>query len=413
MRYLLDLNLTRSGASQFGIDDPFTNTWSVGIGWNAHNEKWFKPNRYISYLKLNASYGNPGNQNYDAKLSTSIYNYFTTYSNPFGLAAIVYRWGNNGLKWQKTKTFNVGLTATMFQNKLNFNANYQIRKTEPQLVNIELPSSTGVTSAPMNIGGTDNRSFTLSATYYILRHGDFNWYVSANLNHNTTKYYKIGNSLEQYNEKGREVQSLTRMYDGASTTGLYAVRSAGIDPATGNEVFFRKDGTYTYEWSSDHEVLIGDSNPDLTGSFSTSFLWKGFTFGAAFTYRTGGDVFLSTLLDKVENISADERKYNQDRRALTDRWKKPGDIAKYKRINDTSVTNMSSRFIATEHTLQCSSINIGYRTTSWPFIQKIGASSFDIRAYMNDIFRISNIKEERGLSYPFQRSFSISLGLSF
>ena len=415
MRYLVDLNLTRSGASQFGVDDPFTTTWSVGLGWNAHNEKWFKPNRYISYLKLNASYGNPGNQNYDAKLASSIYSYLTDYTNPFGIAAIISQWGNAGLKWQKTKTFNVGLTTTMLDNRLNLNANFQIRKTEPQLVRIELPSSTGATSAPMNIGGTDNRSFSLTATYYIIRHGDFNWYVSANLNHNKTKYYKIGDSLEQYNQEGKKIESLTltRMYDGASTTGLYAVRSAGIDPATGNEVFLRKDGTYTYEWSTDNEVLVGDSNPDLTGAFSTSFLYKGFSFGASFTYRTGGDVVLTTLMDKVENISATERFYNQDRRALTDRWKQPGDIAKYKRIDDTTPTYTSSRFIATEHTLQCSSITIGYRSTKWPFIQKIGASSVDVRAYMNDIFRISNIKEERGLSYPFQRSFSISLGLSF
>lgn len=415
MRYLLDFNLTHSGASQFGIDDPFTTTWSVGAGWNAHNEKWFKPNDYISYLKLNASYGNPGNQNYDAKLATSIYNYFTTYTNPFGMAAIINQWGNKGLKWQKTKTFNAGITATLFKNKLNFSANYQIRKTEPQLVRIMLPSSTGATTAPMNVGGTDNRSIAVNATYYIIHRGDFNWYVSANVNHNTTKYYKIGDTLEQYNQEGKKIESLTltRMYDGASTTGLYAIRSAGIDPATGNEVFMRKDGSYTYEWSTDHEVLIGDSNPDLTGAFTTSLLWKGFTFGAAFTFRTGGDVVLSTLMNKVENISAEDRKYNQDRRALTDRWKKPGDIAKYKRIDDTMPTYTSSRFIATEHTLQCSSINIGYRTTTWPFIQKIGATSFDIRAYMNDIFRISNIKEERGLSYPFQRSFSVSLGLSF
>ncbi len=203
------------------------------------------------------------------------------------------------------------------------------------------------------------------------------------------------------------------MYDGASTTGLYAVRSAGIDPATGNEVFIRKDGTYTFEWDPEDEVLVGDTNPKFTGSFSTSLLYKGFSFGAAFTYRTGGDVVLSTLMDKVENIGKDQIKQNQDRRALTDRWKKPGDIAKYKRIDDHSVSHASSRFIATEHTIECSSINIGYRTTQWPFLRTMGMTSIDIRAYMNDIFRISNIKEERGIDYPFQRSFSLSIGLGF
>lgn len=413
MRYLVDFNFSRSGASQFGIDDPFTDTWSAGIGWNVHNEHWFKFNKYISYLKLRASYGNPGNQNYDAKLASSIYNYITTYSNPFGLSTFINQWGNRGLKWQKTKTYNVGLNATTFNNRLSFNVDYQIRKSDPQLVRIDLPSSTGATSAPMNIGGTDNRSISASATMYLIRKADFTWYISANINHNETKYYGIGDALEQYNEEGRISKSLTRMYDGASTTGLYVVRSAGIDPATGNEIFIRKDGTYTYEWNSDDEVLYGDTNPDFSGSISTSFLFKGFSFGASFTYRSGADTYLSTLMDKVENISSAALQYNQDRRALNDRWKNPGDISKYKRIDDSSSSNKTSRFIATEHTIQCSSINIGYRTTTMPLLRTLGMTSFDIRAYMNDVFRISNIKEERGTSYPFQRSFSVSLGLGF
>ncbi|WP_289300594.1 SusC/RagA family TonB-linked outer membrane protein [Duncaniella freteri] len=413
MRYLLDFNWTMSGASQFGIDDPFTTTWSVGVGWNIHNEKWFKSSETINFLKLRASYGNPGNQNYDAKLAASIYNFMDKYSNPFGIANIIQQWGNNGLKWQKTNTYNVGITATMFNNRLSFNADYQIRKTDPQLVRIDLPGSTGVVSAPMNVGGTDNRSISLTATYYILKKYDFNWYISGNVSHHTTEYYGIGNVLEQYNEQGRANSSLMRMYDGASTSGLYAVRSLGIDPATGAELLLKKNGTPTYEWNSDDEVLVGDSNPDFQGNFSTSFLYKGFSFGASFSFKMGGDVTLSTLMNKVENISKKSLPYNQDVRALTDRWKKPGDIAKYKRIDDTSTSHITTRFIKTENTFSCGSINLGYRTSNAKFLNLIGATSFDVRFYMNDIFRISNIKEERGLSYPFQRSCSMSLGLSF
>ncbi len=414
MRYLLDFNWSMSGASQFGINDPFTSTWSVGIGWNVHNEKWFKASDIVNYLKIRASYGTPGNQNYDAKLAASIYAFLKDYSNPFGIANIIEQWGNNGLKWQKTNTYNVGITTTLFNNRLSLNADYQIRKTDPQLVRIDLPGSTGVASAPMNVGGTDNRSISLSATYYIIKKYDFSWYISGNMNHYTTKYYGIGNLLEQYNEEGRESStSLTRMFDGASISGLYAVRSLGIDPATGNELLLKKNGTPTYEWNADDEVLIGDSTPDIQGNFSTSFLYKGFSFGASFSFKMGGDVTLSTLMDKVENIGSDARKYNQDVRALTDRWKKPGDIAKYKRIDDTSTSHITTRFIKTENTLTCGSINIGYRTSTAKFLHSIGASSVDLRFYMNDIFRISNIKEERGLSYPFQRSCSMSLGLSF
>jgi TonB-linked SusC/RagA family outer membrane protein len=413
MRYLLDFNYTTNGASQFGINDPFTTTWSVGLGWNIHNEKWFEGSENFNYLKLRYSYGNPGNQNFDAKLAGSIYKYVTNYANPFGMAAIVGTWGNNNLKWQKTQTHNVGLNAQFFKSRLNFTVDYQYRKNDPMLLRIDLPSSTGATSAPMNIGATKNQSISGSLTAYIFKQRDLNWYISANASHYTTEYYNIGDILQKYNEEGRASQTMLRYYDGASTSALYVVRSAGIDPATGNEIFIKKDGTYTYEWNAEDEVLYGDSTPDVQGSINTSLTWKDFSFGASFSYRMGAETQLSTLLNKVENISTDQLKYNQDVRALTERWQKPGDIAKFKRIDDTMGTKMSSRFIATENTLQCSSINIGYRTTRAKFLKAMGATSFNVTAYMNDIFRISTVKEERGLSYPFQRSFSLSFGIGF
>lgn len=413
MRYLADFNYTTNGASQFGINDPFTTTWSVGLGWNMHNEKWFKKSKTINYLKLRYSYGNPGNQNFDAKLAGSIYQYITDRVNPFGMAALITTWGNKNLKWQKTQTHNVGVNAQLFQNRLNFTVDYQYRENDPMLIRIDLPSSTGATSAPMNIGATRNQSISASATVYIFKQRDLNWYVSTNISHYKTKYYNIGNTLEMYNQEGRASSSLLRMYDGASTSGLYAVRSAGIDPATGNEIFIKKDGTYTFEWNADEEVLCGDSTPDVQGNINTSFTWKDFYWGASFSYRMGAETQLSTLLNKVENISASALDYNQDVRALTDRWQKPGDIAKFKRIDDTSTTHMSSRFIATENTLQCTSINVGYRTTRAKFLKSIGATSFNVSAYMNDIFRISTIKEERGLDYPFQRSVSFAFGIGF
>ena len=412
MRYLLDLNYTTNGASQFGVNNLFTPTWSVGLGWNIHNEEWFK-NDKVNYLKLRYSYGNPGNQNFDAKLAGSIYKYVTNYTNPFGMGAVVETWGNNNLKWQKTQTHNVGMNAQFFKNRFNFTVDYQHRKNDPMLVRIDLPSSTGATSSPMNIGATENSSISGNITAYIFKRRDLNWYVSANASHFKTTYYNIGDAMEKYNEEGRASQTMLRIYDGASTSALWVVRSAGIDPATGNEIFLKKDGSYTFTWDAEDEVLYGDSTPDVQGSINTSLTWKDFTFGASFAYRLGAEVQLSTLLNKVENISSAALKTNQDVRAFTDRWQKPGDTAKFKRIDDQSTTKMSSRFIATENVLQCSSVNVGYRTTRAKFLKAIGATSFNVTAYMNDIFRISTVKEERGLDYPFQRSVSLSLGLGF
>lgn len=127
----------------------------------------------------------------------------------------------------------------------------------------------------------------------------------------------------------------------------------------------------------------------------------------------GWTSFLETLFNKVENISETAIKYNQDKRALYDRWQKPGDIAKYKRIDDTSVTQMSSRFIMDDNSLECQSISLGYETTTASWLRPIGVSYFSFRVYMNNLFRISTIKEERGLNYPFQRAVSASLSLRF
>ena len=92
----------------------FTTTWAVGAGWNMHNESFLENSEIVNYLKLRYSYGNPGNQNYDAKLSSSIYMYNTSLNNPFGLAAKVTTWGNNNLKWQRTVTHNFGLDVQFF-----------------------------------------------------------------------------------------------------------------------------------------------------------------------------------------------------------------------------------------------------------------------------------------------------------
>lgn len=413
LRYLLDFNLRTDGSSVYGVNNPFSTTWSLGLGWNIHNEEFFNKNGVLNYLKLRYSVGNPGNANLNAKMANSIYTYYTQYPNMFGLAALISSWGNSGLKWQRTNEHNVGIDIEMFHNRLRLSTDFFIKKTDPLLLSIDFPPSTGITQVPMNIGAMKNIGTTFTGSYIIIRKQDMNWTVNANLRHIRTTYYNIGDLLEKYNEKGRTNQTLTRYYDGASNTALYAVRSAGIDPMTGNEIFIRKDGSYTFKWDSADEVICGDSTPDVEGSFGTSFYWKGFSVNAIFSYRYGGQAFLSTLFNKVENISDVQVKYNQDKRALYDRWQKPGDIAKFKRIDDTSTTNMSSRFIADDNTLELSTVSVGYETTAGKWLQSIGASSFNVRIYGNNLFRLSTIKEERGIDYPFSRRISASVGIRF
>ena len=387
MRYLVDLNLRTDGASVFGINNPFSTTWSFGLGWNVHNEKFL----------------------------AAVYNYYTAFQNPFGLAALVSQWGNKDLEWQRTLDQNIGIDLAFMDDRLRFTFDYFTKTTDPLLLSISLPPSTGTTTSPMNIGTMHNEGFTWQATYFVLRGNDYNWSLTANMNHVKTSYDDMGNYLEYLNEQGRdeEAYTLRRYYDGASPTALWAVRSAGIDPMTGNEVFIKKDGSYTFEWDTADEVVCGDTTPDVEGTFGTSAYWKGFSMNLIFSYRYGGQAFRQTLFDKVENISESDLMYNQDKRAYYDRWQKPGDHAKFKRIDDLSESHMTSRFIEDENTLKLTTLSFGYENQTAPWLKTIGASSFNVRLSMNDLFYLSTIKEERGLDYPFQRSVMMSLGLSF
>ena len=217
--------------------------------------------------------------------------------------------------------------------------------------------------------------------------------------------------MDIFNAEGRENNSTERYFDGADPDDIWAVRSAGIDPATGKEIFYKKDGTLTYDFSYDDEVIIGSGRPKLEGILGTNLSWKGFSVNFDFRYRVGGYAFNSVLFNKVENISESQLRFNQDKRALYDRWQKPGDVAQFKNIASSISTPMSSRFIQKDNTLSLESFRVGYEFDT-DVARKIGASSLRLNAYMNDIFRISTIKMERGTSYPFSRSISLSLSLT-
>lgn len=412
-RYLFDINLRTDGASVYGVNNPFSTTWGFGVSWNIHKEDWFNESGVVNYFKIRYSLGNPGTNNVNVKLANNVYNYYTEYVNMFGLAALISQWGNKNLEWQRTTQQNIGLNLDMFKSRLHITADYTMKDTDPILLTIDQPTSTGTSFIPMNIGATKNKSFSMTVRYDVLRMKDWRWTLTANMLNTKTKYDKIGNMLDKWNEDGRTNQTLVRYYDGASTTALWAVQSAGIDPMTGNEVFIRKDGSYTYEWDNKEEVICGDLTPKVDGNLGSTLRYKGWGLGMNFRYRWGGQIVLNTLLSKVENISEASLKYNQDARALHDRWQKPGDIAKFKRIDDTTPTNISSRFIEDDNTFECKSVYVSYETTTAQWMKNLGLSSFNFRIYMNDLFRISTVKEERGLTYPFQRSVSASIGLRF
>ena len=174
----------------------------------------------------------------------------------------------------------------------------------------------------------------------------------------------------------------------------------------------KKDGTYTHTYETKDEVQVGDTEPDLEGVIGTTLYYKGFSFSAHLRYSLGGDVFNEALYTKVENISENNLKYNQDKRALYDRWEKPGQHARFKGISLTETTQMSSRFVQRSNFLKGESFSAGYDFPK-EWIEKAGFSALRLQVNMNDVFRISSVKEERGIEYPFARMVSASVSVTF
>ena len=412
-RYLFDANIRLDGASVFGSNKRYTETWSVGVAWNIHNENFLKNAEWMTLLKVRASIGNPGNQNFDAYQSYTTYSFNNWNSNNFGTSLLVDAFGNPDLKWQKTLDMNVGADIALLRNRFNINFDYYQKRTDPLLAVISLPSSVGTKTIATNIGEQWNTGYSATVKYSPIYRPEegINWNLSLNFRHQKSEYRNIGNSLSQFNAQN-ENTSLVRYYDGGSPTALWAVRSLGIDPANGKEVFLKKDGTYTYTYETKDEVQVGDTEPDLEGVIGTTLYYKGFSFSAHLRYSLGGDVFNEALYTKVENISENNLKYNQDKRALYDRWEKPGQHARFKGISLTETTQMSSRFVQRSNFLKGESFSAGYDFPK-EWIEKAGFSALRLQVNMNDVFRISSVKEERGIEYPFARMVSASVSVTF
>lgn len=412
-RFLMDVTYRLSGASVFGSNKQFANTWATGLAWNLHNESFIQNALpWVNLFKVRASVGNPGNQNFSAFQTFSTYG-FSNRSNYFEQGVFLNALGNPDLKWQTTLDKNIGIDASFLNRKLSFNVDYFDKVTDPLLINVGVPSSLGISSVLTNLGKQQASGFNGTITYSpIYRPAQRTiWSIRYNFRTETSRIDNIGNALDKFNESGRN-NSLNRYYDGANPDALWAVISAGIDPASGQEIYIKKDGIYSVDFSYEDEVQVGIARPKLEGIFGTSLMIKGFSANVDFRYRYGGQAFNYALYNKVENTSPSSIRFNQDKRALYDRWQRPGDVSEFVGISLTRTTPMSSRFVEDDNSIELESVRVGYEFNT-ARMQNTPFKSLRLNAYMNNVFRISTIKTERGLDYPFARSVSLSLSVSF
>lgn len=409
-KYFLDLIYRYEGSSRFGKNQRFAPFWSVGGGWNIHNEKFMKGTP-VQLLKLRASVGYLGNINFTAYQALTTYSYNSSYFYGKGTGATPITIGNPDLKWERTLSTNIGLDFTAFRGRVDLSADYYIKNTDDLLLPITKAPSVGVTTSLENIGEVQNKGFELRLRTIPIQNKDWQWSLGLTYALNKNKIKKISNSLREQNEKNQSdngVAPLPIYEEGQSLTALKVVPSAGIDPSTGQEIFIKRNGTYTFVYDTNDKVIFGDTNPSGTGSVFSYLTYKRFALSCTFQYSFGGALYNETLATKVEGANP---KYNADKRVLNDRWKTPGTVAKYKRIDDTTTPYQTSRFVQRNNYLRMSSLSLSYEVPT-NFIQKYGLKRMFLELLTNDLFYLSTAKRERGLNYPYDRSFEFSLRFS-
>lgn len=430
-RYLIDLSFREDASSRFGSDSRWAPFWSAGLGWNLHKEHFMKDAKWLNELKLRATYGLTGSQEYDPYQAITTYQYLTGQRYHYGVGAKLLAMGNEELTWQRTNEKNFGVDLALFKNRFELSYDYYIKTSKDVLTAVTLPPSLGFTTYMANLGEVENKGWELSARAVLLKSNThkLHWSVFGSMIHNKNKLLKISNALRAYNDTqdaaitdGKKEDHVSvpkvRFVEGESINSIWVNESLGIDPLTGRELFLTKDGRIVSDWSAKNYVIGGCTDPKVEGTFGTLFSWKGLQLSATFRYRMGGQMYNQTLVDKVQDI---DPRYNADARALTARWQKPGDIVRFAAfardpvvgVLDLQVaTRPTSRFIEDYNYLEMSTLNLSYEFDN-KNLKRYGIQRLKLLFYMNDVFHTSTVKIERGTNYPYARNFSLGLQARF
>ena len=424
--YLADLTGRIDGSSEFGSDKRWSMFWSTGAGINIHNYDFMKSNELFSMLKFRASYGLTGKTNFSLYSAKDMYQLQTDSWYPTGYGVFLYQMGNPNLKWERKYTLDYGIEIGLWHDKVYLKASAYDERTIDLITDYTIPSSTGFTSYKENMGKVKNTGVELELRMRL--YSDRNWLLQlyGSFARNKDTIVEISQAMRDYNKRVEELfsgynpesssdskyaKTYLEYYEGASLTSIYGMKSLGISPTNGKEIYLRRNGDVTDVWSADEWTIIGDTAPKGQGSFGYTLSYKQLSMFASFLYTFGGDAYNNTLVSYVEN--ADIKNDNVDKRVLLDRWQKPGDITTMKDIRDRNVTTgASSRFVQKNNTLQWSSLTMSYNFRPEQ-LKKLHLSGLRLSFTMNDLFYWSTIRQERGLDYPYSRSFNLTTNIIF
>lgn len=321
-RYFGEFSINRDGTSQFHKDHRWGTFWSVGASWIISKEKFMQNLHWVNYLKLRAAYGTTGNNQ-----ACGYYNYLNLYAYDPSGNLVPDQIGNPDLKWEATKTLDVALEGSLFNDRFNFSIGYFDKRNSDLIYSLRRPYSVGTMfnfgSLPTvltNIGEMENYGWELQFGVDIIRNANLIWDFNIDASF-------IKNQINKLPD-GHDMPG-SGLFIGKSLYEKYTYEYAGVDQMTGRSLYvmnpespdfynYNDDGTVTYDqetwdsylaaakadgtyvningvdytYSTQHagRKVMGSALPKVYGSFGTNLSWKGLRFGLLFTYALGGKV---------------------------------------------------------------------------------------------------------------------------
>lgn len=349
--YYADFSVRTDASSRFGKDHRWGTFWSLGFMWNAKQENFLKDIDWLTNAQVALSTGTSGNSeipNYD---HLALVAGGPNYNDEAGIYPA--QSGNEELGWEQTWSNNVGVRLG-FWDRANLNVEFYHKKTTNMLMSV--PESYAVTGEGYrwkNVGAMVNRGVEITADGDIIRTKDFVWNVSANVSYNMNKLTELYNGVEEYVNSTTGVKFMV----GHSVHEFFLNRYAGVNPANGDALWYDKDGNITNEYRESDKVMTGKTfDSPWMGGFGTTLSWKGFQLSAQFSWMAKRFVMNNDRF--FEESNGLYTVYNQSRRLLYDRWKKPGDITDIPRYGE--VAQLDDRFLENASFMRLKNLSLAY-----------------------------------------------------
>ena len=411
-RYYADFSVRGDGSSRFGTDKHWGAFWSVGFMWNLRKEKFMQKYKWLTNAQIAINTGTSGNSSINNYEHLALVSGGYKYNNESGIA--ISQLGNEELSWESTWATNVALHLG-FIDRINLDVEFYNKKTTNMLMAVPISYTTsGFGTRWDNVGAMRNRGVEINVSADVLRIKDFTWNVNANVSYNKNEITELYNGITEYvaSDTGRMVAV------GHPLGEFYLNRYAGVNPTNGDALWYTKDGEITTEYNESDKVMLGKTHEaPWQGGFGTTLSWQGFSLSAQFTWVADRWMLNNDRVFQESNglFSA----YNQSKRMLYDRWKKPGDVTDIPRYGVTP--QLDSRFLEDASFLRLKNLMLSYtfpqkwlQRTNFLSSARIYAQGQNVLTFTSftgmDPESTSNVYKAQ---YPMSRQFTFGLEVSF